>query len=521
MEGFITLFCAIYARYSSKLQSMGISIDFQLTLGKSVIEENSGILIDQFIDREKSGYHLSVKKRPEMVRLLEAIRSGRVNCVVFYDESRLSRKLLDFYTEFLDPILEINPDVKFIKSSTGKEWDPNSDEARYNLIAALKESENKARNARIIQNHALEQKERPGALLPLGIEAIGKDKIITNKDIIIVLFIFHLASWGYSQRKIASVLNDMKLEVRGNIKENWKHSSIHGILNNHIYIGIASWNRRKSRNNSSPKDIEEITIYNRFENIIPMQLWNIAHFEIKRKAIIKDNKGQEKRQHIRMETSFSLSSIIQCAICEEFLETKNSLKKIDKLKTKKGSPLKYYFCPNCEYKLDSNETENKILDLVKSQLHLYFTEFMIEKKIKEWNKYLNHKLEEENQNLELYKLKCLNLEGLRNKLSQDHFKNLHNLANSEVQIITNLITEIHVLKDELKNLQDMGLLRCVGERIQNLNSTDMNVIELRYVLFSTLEKLLVCTNKQGSLKIESIEFKSLPIPIFNSKISNL
>ena len=225
--------CASYVRVSSSMQRDDDTIQMQVSSNREAIAALGGVEVAEFRDEGVSGYSRAASQRSAIVHLVEAVQEGRCDVVVFFDESRLTRQILDFYRDVCGPILRANPDMKFYRSSDGVFWEPNSKEAKQNLILAYAESEKKARLARKSQwrqFHILHQ--RPGARLPFGIEAIHGAKLIPDENFPIVLFIFELASRGYSERHIVDVLENMGLIE----KDTWKHTKIHYILCNPLYI---------------------------------------------------------------------------------------------------------------------------------------------------------------------------------------------------------------------------------------------------------------------------------------------
>jgi len=175
--------CASYVRVSSSMQREDDTVQIHVSSNQEAIAALGGVEVAEFRGEGVSGYSRAVSQRPAVVQLVEAVQEGRVDVVVFFDESRLTRQILDFYRDVCGPILRANPDVKFYRSSDGVFWEPNSKEAKQNLILAYSESEKKARLARKSQwrqFHTLRQ--RPGARLPFGNQAIYGDKLVPDEN---------------------------------------------------------------------------------------------------------------------------------------------------------------------------------------------------------------------------------------------------------------------------------------------------------------------------------------------------
>jgi site-specific DNA recombinase len=509
-----------YIRYSTKKQTDGLSEQYQSNYNHRLINKVNGVLIDQYKDKGTSGYHTVVTQRPEMVKLINNIKSGNINCIVFYEESRLSRRIIDFYVDFLEPILAVNPKVKFFKSSTGEEWDPNSDEAKQNLIAAYNESAKKAAIAKSSQKVILDEGKRPGGKLPYGIKDITRDSIYPNEDIIIVLYIFHLASWGYSERKIAKQINSLELQESKFTKRKWDHSSIHYILNNPIYIGVGSWDRRFSKHNSTPKPMDQISLFNEFAPVIPMKLWKLAHVELNRKNKMKATVDGTNSNVTRMSNSFLLTDILTCAKCNGLLKAKNSIKngKYSKKKTRDGRPLKYYFCPNCDFRIDSEELENIIIEKIKQEIFSHFSSTAISKKVNSWIKHIQEEIQSEKEMFEWYSFQSQKINKLKKTLTIEHIQLLEMISKNQIEKITHSLSDYQNTLDELKNIKQDNILNILSDRLFTIGNKEtlLNNIEKRYLLFSAIEQLTVKPTKNG-IKI-GIEYRDIPLPTLQNQL---
>ena len=103
-----------------------------------VVKDSSLVLIDEYVDRHVTGTKFD---RPEFNRMIEDIRSGRINCVVVKDLSRLGRN----YLEAGDYIEKIFPffGVRFI-AVTDNYDSLTSDPTEDGLVVPLKNLINEA-----------------------------------------------------------------------------------------------------------------------------------------------------------------------------------------------------------------------------------------------------------------------------------------------------------------------------------------------------------------------------------------
>ncbi|MFE6167744.1 hypothetical protein ACFVP8_07640 [Viridibacillus arvi] len=83
-----------------------------------------GVVI--FVEAAKSAYHYSVNKRKKMSELKEFILSNtNANSVIFYDESRLTRDITDFYKNIIVPLREKKSQLKLFSTQHEGEWNEN------------------------------------------------------------------------------------------------------------------------------------------------------------------------------------------------------------------------------------------------------------------------------------------------------------------------------------------------------------------------------------------------------------
>lgn len=95
---------AIYARVSSEEQAQhGLSIAAQLARLNAWVQENNHILVGSYIDAGISGGK-PIEKRPQMAQLLEDVKSGLIDLVIFTKLDRWFRSLKNYYKaqEILD-----------------------------------------------------------------------------------------------------------------------------------------------------------------------------------------------------------------------------------------------------------------------------------------------------------------------------------------------------------------------------------------------------------------------------------
>jgi DNA invertase Pin-like site-specific DNA recombinase len=511
--------CASYVRVSSSMQREDDTIQMQVSSNQEAISALGGVEVAEFRDEGVSGYSRAASQRQAVVQLVEAVQEGRVDVVVFFDESRLTRQILDFYRDVCGPILRANPDVKFYRSSDGVFWEPNSKEAKQNLILAYAESEKKARLARKSQWHQFHTlRQRPGARLPFGVQAIHGDKLVPDENFPVVLFIFELASRGYSERHIVKVLENMGLIERNS----WKHTKVHYILCNPLYTGHLALGRRRNKTNGSQKSLDELTdselIKNRYNALVPPELWELVHAQMRAKS---DDKS------VRTQSSFLLTGILRCSSCGELMKTQNSLKPNSKgivyARTRKGSLLRYYWCPGCERRVDPEEIEAVVINRLASELSMQISEGRIRDAVERFARRLQSKIAEFDTEIQTRRLQLNHLEGgyYNSQWDEDTINLLKGLAERRIDELQEWKQATAQVQKTIKGLSaNDGVIHRLASQAKAIDNL-LPRHEIRALLMQMLERIDVHINRAGVTTIESIEYRTLPLQYISSELQRI
>ena len=326
-----------YIRWSDKKQDSGHSQSIQERA--IIIQAQSlgfqGVVL--FVEAAKSAYHNSVNKRAKMRELKEFINgNSNANAVIFYDESRVTRDITDFYTGLIVPLREKKPQLKLYSTQHEGEWNENDPLVQMRLTLDYDASAKKATAIRKTQETIFDNSRRPPASNPYGYSQVNneEDILLPNENAEIVAFIFYLYSFGYSDQKIAELL-ELSLVPSPAGYGNWSDSSVRYILNNLWYMGQLVWDSRMSFSNSKKKTIDEMRIISNYHPaLIETGLWEITQFF-----------RSLKSKKIRMDTPFIIKDIVSCKECGENLETKNQTS------AKSKTDASIYFCPKCKCKI--------------------------------------------------------------------------------------------------------------------------------------------------------------------------
>lgn len=288
--------------------------------------------------------------RPQFKRMMEDARSGKINCIVVKDLSRLGRNYVEAgdYLEKVFPFLGI----RFI--AVNDNYDSNNINSSDQLVASLKNLVNDAYAKDLSRkiSTAMQEKRRRGdfvgAYEPYGYRRNpdNTSKLIIDPEIApIVQEIFALRATGIGIEKICRVLNEkgypspgrLRFE-RGIITHNnrkgsklpWNRHVLTDLLRNVVYIGnLAQGRVGVSLYQGVPyhqKDKSEWDVVTgTHEPIISMELWDqVQALNTKRSNEAKASFGKyadlPKRQN-------PYGSLLRCADCGRVIKQVRSYRK--------------------------------------------------------------------------------------------------------------------------------------------------------------------------------------------------
>ncbi|MFE8703995.1 recombinase family protein [Cytobacillus sp. FJAT-54145] len=477
-----------YIRWSDEKQTSGHSLNTQLLeiLARTKIEGYNAIVI--FIDKATSAFHVPAQKREKMLEMKSFILSNK-NAIgtIFFDESRQTRLIEDYVLNILRPIKDFKPNFKVYSTKIDGEWDENNLQVQVRLSFAHDESVEKSTKAYDFHNILTKNKpkpQRPPSRNPLGYSLTIEepDKFETNDFVFIVLLIFYLYSYGYSEDKIADFLNKAKIPTPSQDAKEWWDSSIRYILNNYWYSGDLAWFARTSFENSKRRPEGEFFLEpNHHEPLIGMNLWNTTRYLRE----YKKNKEQ-------MNSPFILRNIAICSSCNTKLTTKNSTP----VKSKKK--YMYYRCPSCKQKLNMDDLNEVIVnDLSKrwsKELNQHLKE--IEKILMSWNKVLRKKITETKDSISKLKYKFSMLDQ-----SQAFFKDVKESFELQIRFFEKNNTELNTALEQIKALQDdEKQIELIDRFKQSIHEYSLE--EKRYIILLAVESVEVDFNRKNHIKIE-------------------
>lgn len=306
--------CGLYMRVSTEDQAReGFSLPEQKERLESFCKFKGYEIIDYYEDAgisAKTGNH-----RPEFERLKNDIKAKKVNTIVALKLDRITRSIYDWENlmTFLDEnnaYLDCVNDEINTTSANGKMI------SRLLMSVSQNEIERTSERTKIGMAGAIKQGHIPH-VAPLGYKHEDKKLVIdyTTKDI--VIRIFDLYYNGMSYKKISNLLN--KEKVLG--KDNWRDSTIVGIIENEIYKGDFV----HGKSTKHPTYYEDVV-----EPIISKEMWEDCQVQ----------KKKNSRSYQRTLTYLYLQKL-KCPKCGRILGGKATTKK-------NGKVYYYYYCNDCK-----------------------------------------------------------------------------------------------------------------------------------------------------------------------------
>ena len=335
-------------------------------------------IIDYYTDAgisAKTGNH-----RPEFERLKNDIKSKKINTIVALKLDRITRSIYDWenlmtFLDENDAYLDCVNDEINTTSANGKMI------SRLLMSVSQNEIERTSERTKIGLAGAIKNGHIPH-IAPLGYKREDKKLVIDYSTKDIVVRIFDLYYNGCSYQKISNLFN--KEKVLG--KDNWRDSTIMGILENEIYKGDFVHGKKTKH----PTHYEDVV-----EPIISKEMW----------ADCQVQKKKNSRSYKRTLTYLYLQKL-RCPKCGRVLGGKATTKK-------NGNAYFYYYCNDCKIefkeKVINDYFDQFISELVEydSVVNQFFLP-MIKQKFDEPKEQLEKEINEQKVKLERIKKAYIN-----------------------------------------------------------------------------------------------------------------
>jgi len=371
--------CGLYMRVSTEDQAReGFSLPEQRERLETFCKFKGYEIVDYYEDAgisAKTGNY-----RPEFERLKADIKAKKINTIVALKLDRITRSIYDWENlmTFLDEnnaYLDCVNDEINTTSANGKMI------SRLLMSVSQNEIERTSERTKVGMAGAIKQGHIPH-IAPLGYKHEDKKLVIDYSTKDIVIRIFDLYYNGYSYQKISNLFKEEK--VLG--KDNWRDSTIMGILENEIYKGDFVHGKKTKH----PTYYEDVV-----EPIISKEMW----------ADCQVQKKKNSRSYKRILTYLYLQKL-KCPKCGRVLGGKATTKK-------NGNAYFYYYCNECKIEFKEkviNDYFNQFIsELVEydSVVNQFFLP-MIKQKFDEPKEQLEKEIKEQNNKLERIKKAYIN-----------------------------------------------------------------------------------------------------------------
>ena len=332
-------YASAYSR-TSKDDIDSSSIENQITLIRNYVKSMPNIRI--ISEREDNGFSGIDFLRPDFRKMMTDIESGKVNCVIVKDLSRLGRNYIEV-GELMD---EIFPKLNARLIAINDNYDsinPRSDADEILIPFKNLMNEQYARDTsgkiRSILSSKREKGQFVSAFAPYGYKRDENNRhqlVIDEHAANIVRDIFRYKVEGMSQQRISERLNKLGepspaeykkrdtnyvAQFQTHSRASWSAVAVGRILRNPVYIGVLIQGMQTTPNYKVKQRI------NRSENE-----WNIindAHESIISKSdfeIVNSLLNQDTRTAPNQETVYPLSGMVYCGDCgNNMVRTKSGL----------------------------------------------------------------------------------------------------------------------------------------------------------------------------------------------------
>ena len=528
---------AIYARLSSEDSGNkdGGSIDSQILIVRKYIESEPYLkLCETFTDNGETGTNF---ERDGWRNLMEAVKCGKINCIIVKDLSRFGRDYIETgsYLEKVFPFLG----VRFISVNDNYDSE-NPIKNGDNLTVILKNLINDmyakdiSRKVKSAYHTMQKNGEYVASRTPYGYmkSPENKHKLVMDEEVApIVREIFRWKSEGMNNTAIARKLNNNGVTSPSNyfygkgISANpkyakkifWNDSHVRVILSNIVYMGhIAQGKSKRTSINKLPAQIQPkekwIVVENTHEPIIDGDTFAEAQKIISERSEMCNNAKGKYNDIKRTENIFT--GLIYCANCGKALKRKQLVRY--------GKRCYSFVCPSYSFHVEREcvrkyVQEKNLKDIVfctiKQQISLLCE---IDNKVKNVNlsvKIKNRELElqAEIQGLEQ---KLTNINSRKITLYDDFTDGLltereYHYARQKYDSENNsLAFELQAISDELIKYKDsfIAYKKYAAEILQFDKFTELT----REMLTALVEKIIVYSDRRIEIKFKyRDEFKEL------------
>lgn len=377
----------IYARLSSEDKEED-TLENQIYLLKSHVESQTDMLLtDTYVDNGFSGTNF---QRPQFIRMMEDVKSGKINCIVVKDLSRLGRDYIETgnYIENVFPFLN----VRFVSVTDG--FDTVNGDGVEAMVVSFKNLVNdvyaKDISRKIISAFRTKQRngEYIGLVAPFGYLKSQENKnkfVVDEQTAPVVKMIFKWYADGRGLDYITRTLNEMDIDcprkyrhrigitISDRYKDSrWGRSAVKTILTNRAYIGDMVQGKVKQElcNNVCRQYVDKeewIIVENTHEAVIERDLFFHVQELIEKKSREQAERREKSGIRGHKEENF-LKGYLRCGCCGKSFNLSQTMRagKITRQYYCSGyQTLRSAFCANKE-RINKDMIEQTVYEAVQS-----------------------------------------------------------------------------------------------------------------------------------------------------------
>ena len=438
----------LYDRVSSDEQAIhGDSLRAQIEALRAYAKSKNYIIVDEYTD---DGYTATDLKRPALQRLLDDVRQGKIDIILFTKIDRWSRGVRNYYK--LQDVLD---DHKVDWKTIWEEYDTTTTAGRLqiNIMLTIAENESNVTSDRIkaVFKNKLERGEVISGSVPKGFKIKNKKLVVNEDEREMIVDIFDSYERLMGIRKLVEYCKDKY--------EGLTYWTLKRILTNYLYIGL------------------HVSYYGIYKDFCK-QIITPEQFERVQRLVAINGKSYKKAKN---PAEYVFRSMLVCADCGRRLggnaghngkypsQRRNTYRCTHHYKDKD--------CPN-NYCITEKMIERRLLERVKPELEKYLLEISVREK--NYNSTAKVDLSKIDKKLE--KLRDLYMDDM---IDKNHYK-------EEYERLT-------ALKQEKKEIEKPRLVD--SKKIKEFLSMDFSMIyddlsksERRRLWLSIIDKIIVNRN---------------------------
>ena len=419
---------ALYIRVSTDEQAReGYSLEAQKDNLIKYAKENNYTIVDIYADEGISA-RKSYKNRKEFMRMLEDVKSQKIDLILFIKLDRYFRNIGDYY-KIQDILEKYNVGWK----ATLENYDTTTANGRFyvniRLSMAQDEADRTSERIKFVFDNKVKKGEIISGSVPYGYKIKDKHLIIDEDKAEVVRYVFQRYSQIRSKRSTV-------VDARNKFQNGITYKILDTMIRNEIYIG-------KYRDN-----------FNYCEPIISTEL-----FEEVQELLKQGHLRYGKKTNNNFEYNYIFSGLVHCPSCKKIMASSKTLGF-----TRKNGEEVYYFyyrCMNkmmqksCDYckMVNEQKLEKYLLDTLFQKLKRYKVDYQLKE-----NKKIVPDLEQK-------------------KIIQNKIKRLQDLYVNELIEIEDYKKQYSKLQEELSKFKDVKITKKKDfSQIDNILNSDYKEI---------------------------------------------